>query len=358
MIIREYENDGLIYFTRRRSRGQGSDISNTYALNTGDKWYIIDTSCGRARLKEIRAFIKNITVSDILCTHYHNDHIANNGAVARGATRIIYHESAASKLQNLRTNATGQILTMYRLLDRKGMLSRMGYFSERFIRVMLRNRFTAEYIMAPLLYTFSYIFSLFTTGPIYHGRGRILLLPSNERKKLDFCGCEFYGWVLDDELYAIETPGHTDCHIAFYFRKKRILFTGDLLNFLTPNDIQFGDIEKAAESQNKMLALAEKDGVNIICQGHYEPLKGNREIIEYISGIIEKHQHVRETILSCINSGDINLPFEELYSRIIAINDPVMEKLAKITFPRSTLVFLDVYLYKLLETIRHRSGFH
>lgn len=357
MIARDYEKDGLIYFTKRRNGGTGSDISNTYALKSGDQWYIIDTSCGTDRCKEINKFLREKKTAAVLCTHYHNDHIANNGRTAETDVKIIYHHLASLKTTNLRTNATGQILTMYRLLDKRGMLARMGYFSGTFIRFMLSSRFTAEYVMPPMLYVMSYLFSLFGAGWIYSGRSRISFLREDEKRRFSFSGAEFDGWIISDGLYALETPGHTDCHIAFYFRDSKILFSGDLLNFLTPNDIQFGDLDRALESQKNILSLAVNDSVKVLCQGHYEPVSGNTGIVEYISDIISKHEYVKKTILACISNAEFDHTFDELYNKILKINDPVIEKLARITFPRSTLVFLDVYLYKLLSSIRDKAGY-
>jgi len=57
MINKDYENDGFYYFILPKKKGNSSDISNTYALNTIDKWYIIDTSCGKRRYKELKKFL-------------------------------------------------------------------------------------------------------------------------------------------------------------------------------------------------------------------------------------------------------------------------------------------------------------
>lgn len=70
-------------FAKMTEPGRASDIANTYAFTVRDKIYIIDTSCGKKRFKEIRNFLKNRKEFDILCTHYHNDHIANNGRIAK-----------------------------------------------------------------------------------------------------------------------------------------------------------------------------------------------------------------------------------------------------------------------------------
>jgi glyoxylase-like metal-dependent hydrolase (beta-lactamase superfamily II) len=206
--------------------------------------------------------------------------------------------------------------------------------------------------MIPLLFITSYLFSLKTIGSITTGKKRIKYFDNNKKIKISLTGFECAGWEIENELYAIETPGHTDCHLMYYHSGKKILFTGDSLNFLTPNDIQFGDLNSTIESQKVILELAEKDNVFIICQGHYTPLENNAAIIEYVRDTVDKHEHVYRTIRSYINTDRINLPFDELYKEICAISDPVIQRLVKITFPASTLVFLDVYLHKMINDIK------
>lgn len=352
MINKDYEKYGLYYFTLPKKRGTGSDISNTYALNTGTRWYIIDTSCGKKRYKELKDFLKDKKNYTVLCTHYHNDHIANNGRVAGSVSEIMYHFKARNKVPYLRTNATGQILRMYRELGKRGFLQRIGYFSDGFIDFMLKRKITSKYIMEPLLFAVSYIFSLNSIGRIKHGKKNVRYFENNEKKKINFNGFEIDGWIIEDGLYAFETPGHSDCHVMYYYSNEKILFTGDALNFLTPNDIQFGDLNSTMDSQKIILELAEKENVRMICQGHYPPVENNKDVTDYISDTIAKHEHVYTTVRNHINPENINLPFDDLYKEICTIDDPVIGKLLKITFPRSTLVFFDVYLLKMVNDIK------
>ncbi len=357
MINKDYEQTGLLYFTLPAKRGSGSDISNTYAFTTGKHWYIIDTSCGKKRYRELKEFLKYKNNYTILCTHYHNDHIANNGRLVHNSGKIFYHPNARSKIRNLRTNATGQILMMYRELDKKGFLKRMGYFSDGFIDFMLKRKFTSEYVMIPVLLIATYFFSISNIGRIYPGINHIEFFDENKKIKVNLNGLETAGWLIDEGIYAIETPGHSDCHVMYYWSDKKILFTGDALNFLTPNDIQFGEIQSTMESQKMILKIADKENILMICQGHYIPLENNKAIVEYISDTIAKHEHVYNKLKNFLNQDNIYLGFDELYNRICGMDDSVIQKLLKITFPRSTLVFLDVYLLKVIKETMIKNNF-
>jgi len=241
---------------------------------------------------------------------------------------------------------------MYNELDKKGFLQRLGYFNDSFINFMLKRKLTSKYIMTPLLFAVSFLFSLKTIGRISSGKKNIRYFNDNEKIKINFNGLETDGWCIDDRLYAIETPGHTDCHLMYYYRDKKILFTGDALNFLTPNDIQFGDLNITIKSQKLILELAEKEKISMICQGHYTPIADNRNVMEYLSETIKSHEYVYTIIRSRITESKTNLTFDELYKEICSMDDPVIQKLVKITFPRSTLVFLDVYLHKMINEIK------
>lgn len=349
MMVDTYKNRGMIYFAEHVKDGRATNYANTYILTAGSRKYIIDSSCGKKRLMRIKRILGHSREYTILCTHYHNDHIANNGRLAGKNSPIIYHQNALTKINYLRTNASGQILRMYKDMPKEGFLKRLGVFNDSIIRLLLKREVYSKYIAEPLLFTVSYILSLKSIGRIYSGKKHVRFLKPAEMTELNFNGIKTKGWLLDDSLYALEAPGHSDCHTVYYQKNNSILIAGDALNFLTPNDIQFGTLKETIESQKFLLDLAKNEKIEILCQGHYPPVTGNEKIVSYISEIIEKHEHIYNLTSTFIKNMDRTLTFDELYEKYCSINDPVINRLKKITFPRSTLVFLDVYLLKMLE---------
>lgn len=344
--MNEAKKPVITVFSKAGSGSFISDISNTYAFEINSKMFIIDPSCGKKRYREVRQFLGERSCDTILCTHYHNDHIANNGRLASSGTKIIYHKNAEKKTGFLRTNSTGQILMMYNRLDRELFLRSLGFFSKNTIRIILKYKFLSEIIMPALLFVLSYALSLKSIGRIYTGRKKIVFMKDEEMREHDLGGMKVQSWEIAPGLYAVETPGHTDCHVAYYLRQGRILFAGDSLNFLNPNDIQFGEISRADSTRKLMLRLVKKLKIEILYTGHYLPLTGNSEIAEYISDIINKHDHVYKLTSRYIKNNYAVKSFAELYAGISSIDDDVIKKLTRITFPRSTLVFFDVYIYK------------
>lgn len=345
----EFINRGMIYFADSMNPERATVRANTYILSVNGREYIIDTSFGKKRYRDLKSFLKKRGDYTILCTHYHNDHIANNGRLARKGSPIIYHGNAVSKISYLRTNASGQILRMYRDMQKEGFLKRLGLFNDTQIHLLLKRKVYSRYVAEPLLFAASYLLSLKSIGRIYAGRRYVRYLDDNSRTGIKIKGMKADGWRIDESLYAFEAPGHSDCHTVFYYQDGRILVAGDALNFLTPNDIQFGTVKETIESQKFLLELVKNEKVEILCQGHYPPVSGNENIIKYVTGIIEKHEYMFNLTCNFLREAGESLTFDELYEKFSSIDDPVINRLKKITFPRSTLVFLDVYLLKMLE---------
>ncbi len=341
-------------FTSSFKKDRASAVSNTYCFPIDKNWYIIDTSCGKKRRKDLKYFLKDKKRYSILCTHYHNDHIANNWFISKKNTVIIYHKNAISKIPYLRTNSTGQILSMYKNMDKKSFLSRLGFFSSRTAEFLSGRTLISRFIMPPLLFVIAYIISFKNTGLMFSAKKNIDYLTPDKKVKINLSGKAAKGWIVDKNFYAFETPGHTDCHIVFYNKTEKILFCGDSLNFLNPNDIQFGDIESTFKSIDFILDIAEKEGIETLASGHYYPVTGKENVIKYIKEIKEKHEYVYGIIQSELKKSGIHLNHDEIYQKILGIDNPVIKKLSRISFPVSTLVFLDVFVYKLITEIKKK----
>lgn len=343
---------GFVMFTSTAKKDRASHVSNTYIFETDESCYIIDTSCGSKRKNELKRFLRDKKKCTILCSHYHNDHIANNWFIAKKGTRILYHKNASSKIPYLRTNSTGQILKMYRNLDKEGFLTRLGFFSKKSARLLSKGFISSRFILPPLLFLIAFIISFKNTGIMLPARKKIRYLDPAEKKVIKLNNTSLSGWMIDKNLYAFETPGHTDCHIIYYKADDRTLFCGDALNFLNPNDIQFGNIEETFYSIDFIMELVRNEKIEALASGHYHPIEGHDNAVQYIKEIKEKHEYVYSIIRSELQKCGINLTFSEIFSIIRDIDDPILKKLKRISFPVSTLVFLDVFVYKLITEIK------
>lgn len=342
-------------FANMTEPGRASDIANTYAFTVRGKNYIIDTSCGKKRFKEIRNFLKNKIDVDILCTHYHNDHIANNGRIAKKKSRIFYHFNAAEKIRYLRTNGTGQILEMAKTMRLKPLLERFRMFSKGQLGFIMFMKKVSPALPLIILFFTSYFYSLFKIGRIYSGRSKIWILWEKFKKNINLTNTELKGWIIDDGLFAFETKGHTDDHIMYYLEPAKALFAGDSLNFLNPNDIQFGDIEDTFRSIDFIESFVKEEKVEILATGHYMPIMGTENILAYIDEAKQRHLEIYEAVKLIIQSKTGPIDLEEIFSELTSMDSSdLIKKVAKLTFPRSTLIFLDVFILKTLKSMNYR----
>lgn len=342
-------------FAKTTEPGKASDIANTYAFRVRDKDYIIDTSCGKKRFKEIKNFLKGKKNFNILCTHYHNDHIANNGRIAGKCTRIFYHFNAAGKIRYLRTNGTGQILEMAKTMRLRPLLERFKMFSKAQLGFIIFLKKISPNLPLIILFFTSYFYSLFTIGRIYSGKAKIWILWEKFKKNIFISKNEYKGWIIDEGLYAFETKGHTDDHVMYYLEPAKALFAGDCLNFLNPNDIQFGDIEDTFRSIDFIEDFVREENVEILATGHYMPIRGTENILAYIKESRHKHIELHEAVKSIILSKTGPIDLEEIFSELTSMDSSdLIKRVAKLTFPRSTLIFLDVFILKTLRGMNYR----
>jgi len=159
------------------------------------------------------------------------------------------------------------------------------------------------------------------------------------------------GWALDDDLVAMDAPGHTNDHLIFYLKEEKVLFTGDALNFLNGNDIQFGDIGKVDVTLSRIREFVAKEGVTLLLQGHFAPVAETGNILAVLSDIQNRHREVYSIATEVVRSMDVPFYFDSAYERLCRYPSERVQDLVKRSFPRSTLIFLDVYLFKVLMSL-------
>ncbi len=350
-LLCKLSEHGITMFSDTEKINRPSSASNTYIFSNNTRQYVVDTAFGSKRCKEISKILSKKDHFDVLCTHYHNDHSANNGKIAGKTSNIYYHYSIKDKIRNFRTNSTGQIVVMANKLDLDGMLKRFKMLPDWLILFIVSTSKISRIFSSVLMFIFAYIYSWKNIGTINPGRKKAKYLKPADIKKINFDRMDIYGWSIDDNLIAIDAQGHTDDHLIYYLTDKKILFSGDTLNFLNANDIQYGNLRKVDDTINFLIEFIEKEKVEILLQGHYYPVIGTDNIIEYICDIRDKHNEMYDITSSVIRSMEEPIRFDEALENLCTHPADLSQWLGKITFPRSTLVFLDVYLLKVLQSL-------
>lgn len=308
---------------------------------------MIDAACGNERLQQIKNLLQN-KQCDLLVTHSHLDHSANSGAAVGVNSQVIFHPLVEDKINNLRRNYTEITPAMINAFGVRGFFGRTGMLSHAMIDMVL-------FIQKYMPYFFKYLLKLSSIrmlraniGAIHTPGNNVQYLPYDDRRELDFAGVYFLGWVLNDGLYALDTPGHQNDHLSFYVPDKKIMFAGDLISFLNPNDILDGSIKDTHVNMKKMLQLAEAGGIDVLAVSHALPLIGKDNVISYIRSVIAEQDEIFNLVSSIVSANEKNTDFEEIIKKIYAHESNLMKKVLKINYPRS-VSFIDVYVYLYLR---------
>jgi glyoxylase-like metal-dependent hydrolase (beta-lactamase superfamily II) len=178
----------------------------------------------RAGLDYLGAHPRDIRA--ILLTHWHNDHSAGAQAAHSLSSAPVYYHSADEAFFTGKTGARGLRGWISELIPEWGVLVlAKGLLGEATPQPVRAQRFV---------------------------RDREVLL---------------------DDFVVVETPGHTEGHVSYYYTPEAALFAGDALAVIGGR-IRFMarpvtlDQEAARQSLTKCLELRPK----LVCPGHREPL--------------------------------------------------------------------------------------
>ncbi len=358
---------GVAMITDIREEGKGAAIANTYFFQTDSKNYILDPACGKKRLLHIRDTLRDDYPEnnhDVLVTHSHLDHSGNSGAVAAESSRVILHPEIAGRINNLKRNYTEITAAMVQAFGIEGFFGRTGMLGPVMIRLALLVRKIIPSLFNLLLYMLSLLMCRVKSGRIHAPKKNAVYLERRERQELTFGQTTFRGWRLSDNLYALDTPGHINDHLSFYIPDRGIMFTGDLVNFINPNDVIDGSIRETHRGLNKMLEMAQTGRINVLATGHALPSVGKENVIAFLQETINRQNEMFNTVAEVIQggagadagagAGDViftdngKKAFEEIIAGVYQYDSDLMKKLVKINYPRSA-TFIDVYVYIYLK---------
>lgn len=122
--------------------------------------------------------------------------------------------------------------------------------------------------------------------------------------------CSGAGWTLE----AIETPGHTSNHIAFYLPEEKALFSGDHImgwstTVISPPD---GNMADYFDSLNKVITL----NPEIIYPTHGSPISDNPR--RFVEAYIEHRLNREAEILERLEVGERSIPemVKTIYAKV------------------------------------------
>ncbi|HZK43150.1 MAG TPA: MBL fold metallo-hydrolase [Syntrophomonadaceae bacterium] len=347
-LITEYLAErGVSFVTDIRKEGKGTVISNTYFVEVGKQNYLIDPACGKKRLKQIRSHL-TFDAYDVLVTHSHIDHSGNSRFVMAKGSDVIFHPLVAGKINNFKRNYTDVTVEMVKIFGVEGFFGRTGILGPFMIKTL---QFIERYFPTGLNFIMKMVglvICRIEAGSVSPPKKNVLFLNYDEIQDLSFGKNVFKGWPLNEHLFALDTPGHQDDHLSFYLPDKKIMFSGDLISFLNPNDILDGSIKETKIGMKKMLQLAEDGGIDVLALSHQLPIIGKDKVISYLDSIVREHEEVFNIVAETVSSHPDKTDLTGIISKVCAHDSDLMKKILKINYPRSN-TFIEVYVYIYLK---------
>jgi glyoxylase-like metal-dependent hydrolase (beta-lactamase superfamily II) len=208
-----------------------SYLTCSYITLHGDKIILIDagmSSAGKDILYALQKLNRKIhDIQAVLLTHWHNDHSAGASYLNSLDIDVYAHEKEATILTtsspaSLKNSVSSLIPEMGPLVLLKGLLKE---------------------------------------GPCH---------------SLKTCKRVNEGDVLFNRFVALETPGHTGGHMAYFDQHQKVLYAGDALAVIKgqPRRMARAVTEDLAFAKKSMMKLLQVKA-NILCPGHRQPLVEN-----------------------------------------------------------------------------------
>ena len=220
---------------------------NSYVIVGEDRNLIIDTGMNREECREvldpeIEELGLDLSVTDVLVTHLHADHLGLAPHITKGRTKVFMGAPDIAMIQET------------------------SYWSNMLDHALV-NGFPDENLQEAIRKHPGYNY-----GPL----GEMDLHPLQGDELLHYGG---------RDLKVIPTPGHSHGHMCLYDTSENILFSGDhILGDITPNISQWAEGEDMLfDYMNSLRKIREMD-VDIVLPGHRTPVDDHKKRIDELIG--------------------------------------------------------------------------
>ncbi len=274
----------------------GGTRSSVYLVVSRGEACLIDAGFGAAMAQAVQDLVQRVgcRVTAIVLTHDHYDHVANAGRLARRfGSRVYAHVRDVPLIRDPlmlfkdKPMAATYGATYRQVMEHERRLSRHFAFPQT-VDVALEDRYAIP--------------------------------------------------VGEITLEVLHTPGHSPGSITLYNPLMRSAFVGDLVFWINPaRPFPIGNV---ADLQRSLRRVAELD-IAYLGWGHYEGIRGKKDVGGFLKDIIGRVQGLEPQILAALPRSR-GLRIEELAERLFPI-------LPRDNYQPIPELSLQAYLRKLLE---------
>lgn len=327
------------------------DIASVVLYQTGDTLYVMDTGATLAFRARIIAATEQLRPFDrlvLLNSHAHPDHTPNNAVIREIPASVKEHYISAVGIPFLdyaaRTKADfAGIREYYNLEDGPGMpFGLITRLFKPFRRIYpdLIDRHFINFMVARVMSKFQPLEPSIETATPFE------LSPS---APLPIPGLALTGWNLCDDVYVIESRGHTADSVSFYLPKVKVLFLFDetVTWFNCWADSSAARVIKILEAA---LAMYNAGMVEVLIGGHQQEVFRGDAIPELIRRLIGNHQVFISTLERILGDHPQGLTVPQIYEKLFRFrSQPAIDGYFREEFPKMPGMLKTAITYTLLE---------
>ncbi|CAG0926636.1 hypothetical protein TFLX_00138 [Thermoflexales bacterium] len=327
------------------------DVASAVLHKSGDTLYVMDTGATpvfRARMIEAAERLRPFDRLVLLNSHAHPDHTPNNSVLHEIPALTKEHYISAVGIPFLdyaaRTKADfAGIGEYYHLEDGPGLpfglITRL-FKPFRWIYPDLIDRHFVNFMVSRVMSKFRPLEpSLETATPFEH-------TPAGP---LPIQGLALTGWNLRDDVYVIESRGHTQDSVSFYLPKVKVLFLSDetVTWFNCWADSSAARVIRILEAT---LAMYHAGMVDVLIGGHQQDQFRGAAIPALIHRLIDNHQTLVNTLELILAEHPTGLTVPQIYRKLSKFrSQPAIDGFFREEFPKMPGMLKTAITYALLE---------
>lgn len=322
-------------------------VPHSYYFDVGENAYIIDSGTTKERAANIKSFLKsNPKPHHILCSHYHPDHWANNVLLAAENSRIYVHYAAKEIFQHgYHVFMYNYMKKFFHLVDISDVIKRNLHLSRKMLDItdFFIHKTPGLAVLAFQFYNMKFV------ERFRSGKKHFYYLNRDSQQVFNFSKLSLCGWQIDDGLIALETPGHSYDHLAFYIVDKKTLFTGEIDVFLNPVSILDCPPPLIHITIDRMIKLVETEKIDLLLPSHYMPIYGNQNIIAHLNQQRDKLVNCYECLCKIVKQRK-SWEWKDLMQVVYESPEVIIQEALRTNWPK-TISNLDVYVIFVLREL-------
>jgi len=288
------------------------DVPSVLVYNSGDDLYVLDTGATpffRERALEAVARLRPFSRLFILNSHSHVDHTANNSIIREVESNEKFHYLSRAGIPGLEYKKS--VVQSYKEISKyyyflKGPRFPYSLVTRPLGLVRYLNQQAPYFLVQKAVEGFA---------PLEPSIETVRPFEVNESHSLDLGSISWPGWKISDQVWVLETRGHSPDSVSFFLPKEKILFLGDetLMYFNCWLDSSAANVRAALELTIRLL---ETGMVETVIGGHQQKPYNKTEAKDFIARLLDGYSTLEREIRSATDSFSNGATVSQIYRQL------------------------------------------